>query len=123
MKIKLMSVCCVAALGFGTASPALANTNPDAAFFDAVLGRPVGFAATVIGSAAFVISLPFTAPSGSIKSTADSLVGKPGRFTFTRPLGDFSYPHNHNHQHYMTGPETAQKPVKRAQTVDHSKPL
>src|SRR5262245_24653812 len=107
MKIKLLSACCLAGLTLSIASPAGAATDPDAAFFDAVLGRPVGLAATVIGSATFVIALPFTAASGSIKSSADSLVGKPGRFTFTRPLGDFSYPHHRHHEHQMAGKETA----------------
>lgn len=92
MKMKILSVLCVAVLGLSTATPAVARTDPDAAFFDVILGRPVGLAATVAGSVAFVVSLPFAATSGSIKPTADALVGRPARFTFTRPLGDFSYP-------------------------------
>ena len=93
MKMKILSVLCAAVLSLGGATPVVAHTDPDVAFFDAVLGRPVGLAATVVGGAVFVISLPFSATSGSIKPTADALVGKPARFTFTRPLGDFSYPH------------------------------
>jgi len=94
MKMKFVSILCVTALGLGSATPAVAHTDPDVAFFDAVLGRPVGLAATVVGSVVFVVSLPFAATSGSVKSTADALVGKPARFTFTRKLGDFRYRHH-----------------------------
>ncbi len=57
---------------------------------DVALARPVGLAATIIGGAIFVVCLPFSLPSGSVKSTADALVVEPFRFTFKRPLGDFS---------------------------------
>lgn len=56
---------------------------------DLVLVRPLGAVATVIGTAAFVISLPFTLPSGSADEAARELVGKPAEYTFNRPLGDF----------------------------------
>jgi hypothetical protein len=60
MKMKILSVLCVAVLGPSTATPAVARTDPDAAFFDVILGRPVGLAATVAGGVAFVVSLPAT---------------------------------------------------------------
>jgi hypothetical protein len=100
MKMKIVSVLCVGILGISLETPAVASPQPDAAFFDAVLGRPVGLAATVVGSALFVVSLPFSATSGSIKPTADSLVGKPARFTFTRPLGDFDYSYQSPYDKY-----------------------
>jgi hypothetical protein len=56
---------------------------------DVILARPFGLAGLVIGSAAFIVSLPFAAASGSVKQTADTLVTGPFNFTFTRPLGDF----------------------------------
>ena len=114
MKIKIVTVLCVSILGLTSATPALA-TPSDEAFFDAVLGRPVGFAATIIGGAVFVVSLPLAAASGSIKPAADKLVGKPARFTFTRPLGDFSYP-----QHRSENPalqKDTSRTVKRPQFV------
>ena len=54
---------------------------------DLFISRPVGIAVTVVGSAIFIVSLPFALTSGSVKDTADTLVGEPFRFTFTRPLG------------------------------------
>jgi hypothetical protein len=56
---------------------------------DLAVSRPVGIVVTVVGSALFVVSLPFALTSGSVRQTADVLVGQPFRFTFTRPLGDF----------------------------------
>ena len=54
---------------------------------DLVLLRPVGFVATVIGAVAFVVSLPFTIPLKQVDEAAKKMVVKPGKYTFTRPLG------------------------------------
>jgi hypothetical protein len=56
---------------------------------DVVLARPGCFAATVVGSVFFVVALPFAALSKSVGKTANSLVVKPAKATFTRPLGEF----------------------------------
>jgi len=58
-------------------------------FADFILVRPVGIVALVAGSVLFVISLPFSALGGNVKAAAKSLVIKPAKFTFTRPLGEF----------------------------------
>ena len=55
--------------------------------FDLLFLRPIGFAATVIGAAAFVVSLPFTIPMKQVDEAADKLVVKPGKYTFVRKLG------------------------------------
>lgn len=56
---------------------------------DLVITRPFGLVATVVGAAAFVVALPFTISSGSVKETADALVKRPIVYTFDRPLGEF----------------------------------
>ena len=56
---------------------------------DLIISRPVGIAVTVVGSALFVVALPFAFTSGSVKETKDVLVDQPFKFTFKRPLGDF----------------------------------
>lgn len=56
---------------------------------DAVLVRPLGIVATVLGGALFVVSLPFSALGGNTKEAADRLVVDPAKFTFARPLGKF----------------------------------
>jgi hypothetical protein len=60
---------------------------------DLVVTRPLGLLGIVVGSAAFVIALPFTIPSGSVDRSAEELVKKPVRYTFKRPLGEFPDDH------------------------------
>lgn len=57
---------------------------------DAVVMRPLGLAATLVGVVLTVVALPFTIPSGSVESSARELIVKPAEYTFKRPLGDFS---------------------------------
>jgi hypothetical protein len=66
------------------------NPNPPSSAvmaFDGVLGRPLGLATTIVGTAAFLITLPVTIPSESTSEAAWGLVGRPGGWTFVRPLG------------------------------------
>lgn len=58
-------------------------------FFDLVLARPLGLVGTVLGSAAFIVSLPFDAISGDVSGPARKLIEEPAQFTFSRPLGQF----------------------------------
>jgi len=58
-------------------------------FVDAVVARPLGLFAMVVGTATFIISLPFTLPSHSADAAAKMLVSSPTQFTFKRPLGRF----------------------------------
>ena len=57
--------------------------------FDLLLIRPVGILATVIGSALFVVSLPFSAIGGNTKPAYKKMVKEPAKYTFTRPLGEY----------------------------------
>lgn len=54
---------------------------------DLLIARPLLIAGTLIGAAAFVISLPFTALGGNVKETGQALVVDPGREAFVRCLG------------------------------------
>ncbi len=54
---------------------------------DVVFTRPVMLVVTVVGSAAFVVSLPFSAAGGNIGETAEVLVVNPAMTTFVRPVG------------------------------------
>ncbi len=57
---------------------------------DVLIARPAGFVGTIIGSAIFVLAVPFAALGGNVKPVAETLVVDPFKFTFTRPVGDFS---------------------------------
>lgn len=54
---------------------------------DLLIARPLGAALTVIGTAAFVVSLPFSALGGNVGEAADALVVAPAKLTFARCLG------------------------------------
>jgi hypothetical protein len=54
-----------------------------------VVLRPVGAVATVIGSAFWLISLPFSAAGDNYDTATKKLVKEPAAFTFKRPLGEF----------------------------------
>jgi hypothetical protein len=54
---------------------------------DALLARPLGLATTIAGAGVFLITLPMSLSSGSTDYAAWGLVGRPGAYTFVRPLG------------------------------------
>jgi hypothetical protein len=56
---------------------------------DAVVMRPLGLAATVLGAVITVVTLPFTLPTGSADEAARYMIVEPAEYTFNRPLGDF----------------------------------
>jgi hypothetical protein len=91
MKTKILILLCAITIGMGNISLSrAANDNDIATITDVALVRPGCFLATLLGSAVFVVALPFAAASGSIRQTADTLVVSPAQATFTRPVGDFT---------------------------------
>lgn len=114
MKTKLIAIVCAITLGWVSTTPAFASTRTDtvAVGADAVVGRPLCFAATILGSAVFLVSLPVAATSGSIHSSAEALVLKPARATFVRPLGDFSSPKDTSDEELYSGTTTSKKPLR-----------
>jgi hypothetical protein len=76
-----------------TSLPAFADDGAHAAtamVADVLIARPAGLVAIVLGSAAFIVALPFAAISRSVEPVGRTLVAAPFHFTFTRPVGDFS---------------------------------
>lgn len=55
---------------------------------DIILIRPLGIVATAIGGVVFLVGLPFTLPTSSVKVSAEKLVADPFYYTFSRPVGD-----------------------------------
>jgi hypothetical protein len=89
MKTKLITAICVVSLLGAGATPCLASSDDDMQVVtDAIIVRPACLVATVVGSALFIVALPFAAMSKSVKKTAHQLVVRPARATFSRPLGD-----------------------------------
>ena len=54
---------------------------------DAIIGRPLGLATTIAGTGVFLLTLPFSLPSESSGEAAWGLIGRPGGWTFVRPMG------------------------------------
>ncbi len=90
MRAKLITTICAVVVGFGGVASSAASEagGPLETAADALVVRPACLVATVVGSAVFVVALPWAALSKSVKQTADTLVVKPANATFTRPLGD-----------------------------------
>ncbi len=101
MKTRLLTLICTVAISASGVSytrgadnkQTYSRTDSDAGVAvvaDTLVARPLCLATTVVGSAIFIISLPVAAASKSVKQTAHTLVVRPAKATFTRPLGDFS---------------------------------
>lgn len=56
---------------------------------DFLLVRPLGIAATIVGTALFIASLPFSALGGNTQTACRKMVVEPAKHAFKRPLGDF----------------------------------
>ena len=72
--------------GFGI-KPQTAPPNSSVVAADAIIGRPLGLATTIAGTGVFILTLPFSLPSHSVDTAGWGLVGRPGGWTFVRPLG------------------------------------
>jgi hypothetical protein len=92
VKRRFLTTVCAVAIGAHSVT-VISAAEPDkggGAALDVLVARPLCLGATVLGSALFVASLPFSIPAKSVKRSADALVVQPGRATFKRPIGDFS---------------------------------
>ena len=64
------------------------ETPPAAAMVgDLIVARPIGLVMTVVGTAAFIVSLPFTLLAGNVNEAAQTLMIGPAQTTFMRCLG------------------------------------
>jgi hypothetical protein len=63
------------------------DVSAEAMIVDGLLLRPGGIVATVVGTAVFVVTLPFSIPTRSVDKAAQKLIMDPARYTFVRPLG------------------------------------
>lgn len=75
----------IAGLNPGEGRPV--SRDPVEVAADVLVARPAGLVATVVGSAIFVVALPFAAITGDVKETGRALVGAPAHWTFHRRLG------------------------------------
>lgn len=91
MKNRLMILSCVTVLLAAQGPSVRADeVSPENVAADILVGRPLCLAATVVGTALFVVALPVALISKSVRQTGRALVVRPAEATFTRDLGDFS---------------------------------
>ncbi|MCE0734134.1 hypothetical protein LWH48_15315 [Halomonas sp. G15] len=64
-----------------------AQPSGGAMIADAVIARPLLAAATVGGTAVFLVTLPFTALGGGVDTAAETLIKTPAEAAFRRCLG------------------------------------
>jgi hypothetical protein len=85
----------IAALAFCAAAPASGDPfEPDTSptgeqmAVDLVVVRPLSLVGTVLGTAVFIVALPFNALTLNFKDPARRLILEPAKYTFVRPLGE-----------------------------------
>jgi hypothetical protein len=66
-----------------------AGPSPASMVVDLFAARPLGFAATVFGTATFLLALPFSELGNNTQQSFDLLIAPAAKYTFKRPLGDF----------------------------------
>lgn len=84
----------VATLGLALIAPQLGysqevDEDPSALAMagDLIIARPVGLVVTVVGAAAYLVSLPFSLAGGNARKAGETLVVGPAMTTFVRCLG------------------------------------
>ena len=98
---KLTSYLMAAVLAAGSLSIPVAAQAGEADYFDtrrgpsggemmadAFMVRPFMLVGTVLTTATFIVTLPFSALGGNVGDAAETLVMKPAAYTFVRPLGE-----------------------------------
>ena len=88
---KTITITCLFfALSAGNVSGTLPEERPGA--FEMVIDVPIriiSLGLAMVGTAFFIVALPFALSSGSTGDAWDALVAEPFQFTFSRPLGKF----------------------------------
>jgi hypothetical protein len=55
---------------------------------DLFIARPLGIAAGILGTGVFILSLPFSIPTGGVNEAAEMFIVKPFQFSFERSFPD-----------------------------------
>lgn len=82
-----VAVCLLAFASLGHARGVDETPSALAMTGDALLARPVLFATTIVGSAVYLVSLPFSLLGGNAAEAGDVLVVGPAKATLFRCLG------------------------------------
>ncbi len=72
---------------FASTQETSSTPSTGAVVSDILVLRPLGLAGTILGGAAFVVSLPVTLATHEVDPAEKILVQQPYDYTFERPLG------------------------------------
>jgi hypothetical protein len=90
---KVLAIPAIAAALLATSAQAIDQTQvgreptTNEVMADALVARPLGLVGTALGALTWVVALPFTLPSHTLDRATETLVMKPARYTFLRPIG------------------------------------
>jgi hypothetical protein len=90
MKRTVRLLLCASLLGLASLPVHAAREDDPTALAmtaDALVARPFGVVVTAVGTATFLVSLPFSLAGGNVEQAAETLVLGPARETFVRCLG------------------------------------
>ncbi len=87
----IAALICIPLAGSALAEQYFESKEPGggAMVYDFIVVRPIGIASPVIGSAFWLVSLPFSASGDNYDTATEKLVKAPAAYTFKRPLGEF----------------------------------
>ena len=66
------------------------TTDEELPMLDLLVARPLGAAAGIVGTALFIVTLPFTVPTKSTDKSAKMFIVDPFNFSFSRRFPDES---------------------------------
>jgi hypothetical protein len=87
LAIAALAACAAAPASEDPFEPDTAPTGEEMAV-DIIVVRPLSLAGTVLGTAIFIVALPFNALTLNFYDPARRLILEPAKYTFVRPLGD-----------------------------------
>ena len=85
--VATLALCAAAPASEDPLEPDLAPTAEQMAV-DLIVVRPLSLAGTVLGTAIFIVALPFNALTLNFSDPARRLILEPAKYTFVRELGD-----------------------------------
>ncbi|MDO9262790.1 MAG: hypothetical protein Q7U02_02410 [Desulfosalsimonadaceae bacterium] len=96
-KNMMILLCIVSLIIMPLGASALANNSmkpvteigADTMFADLIAVRPLQLASLLLGTATFIVSLPFSALGDNVNQAYEMMMAEPARLFFKRPLGGF----------------------------------
>ena len=92
----MILLCIVSLIIMPLGASALANSvkplpeiGADTMVADFVAVRPLQLASLILGTATFIVSLPFSALGNNVNQAYEMMMAEPARLLFKRPLGGF----------------------------------